>query len=167
MLKINNIFYLTLILITSNNLYSGASAKYCPDFLEVLNKLETDASNGNVNAQKELAKYYEREMIWWLQNAAKNGDKASQYKLIYLNKTSNKGILSNYPTGFKWLKEIADEEEVIEVQNIVGNMYAEGIGVPKNNEKALEYLYKAAESGHEKAHDTIKKILRANKDLSY
>jgi len=43
-------------------------------------------------------------------------------------------------------------------QNNIGVMYEKGLGVPKNNVKALKWYRKAAEQGNEVSKEHIKKL---------
>lgn len=80
--------------------------------------------------------------------------------LLYL---SGKGVEQNEFKAFKFCR-MAAEEGMPEAQFQLGVMYLDGVGVMEEDEiKALEWLWKAADSGHQHANELFDFIL--NRDF--
>lgn len=54
--------------------------------------------------------------------------------------------------------KLAAEQQDPDAQFSLGEMYADGIGVPRNLEKAIDWFTKAAVNGHGDARKSLEKL---------
>ena len=71
---------------------------------------------------------------------ATNGDPEARYRLLMLYREEGPEY---YPLAFKWTVAVANQGEDCGVMLQAAEMYAEGHGVPKNDEKALLWFERA------------------------
>ena len=115
MLKINHIFYLTLILIifNFNSLYSNQiECKKSISPLLSLKGVEKLANSGHMHANFELGRRHY--------------------------------VLKDFEEAAKWFRK-ASNQGLTEAQAILGSMYKERLGVPQSDKMALEWFSKASE----------------------
>ena len=134
-LKINNILYLILILVTFNFNSLHSSEK---DLSKLYNTI------GNMYAQgRGVPQSYEKAFEYFLKAAVK-GDMDAQHNAEVMYQKW-KGVSKSYKRTFKWHKE-ATEEGNIQYRLVI--MYEEkDRGIPTGPEKVLELLRKAALEG--------------------
>ena len=84
----------------------------------------------------------EKEAVVWYKKGANKGNKESMYAmgLIHLNSD----CLQDYKKAMYWFEKAAGEG-VTNAKTCIGEMYENGLGVPKSVEKALEYYRDAAD----------------------
>ena len=84
-----------------------------------------------------------------MQKEAEKGNPIAQGDLgtYYLSR-------KNFPLALKWLQEAA-RHNYIYAQNNLGFMYAQGLGVPVNYQKAFELFMKSAEKGNAMAQSNV------------
>jgi TPR repeat protein len=94
-------------------------------------------------------------------HADRSNPRALYYlSLLYL---SGKGVERDEFKAFKYCK-MAAEEGMAEAQFQLGVMYLDGVGIMDDDEiKALEWLWKAADNGHQHANELFDFIL--NRDF--
>ena len=147
------------------------------DAVKAVELYQKSAAQGHAGAQLNLGTmYYKGSGIprdaakaaeWW-QKPAKQGDADAQTNLGFCY-ANGEGVPKDIIRGVAWLslaavqehdgaKKMRDElEELItpeqkaQVQNLLGTMYAEGLGVPKDAIKAFEWYHKAANQGDAEA----------------
>ena len=138
MLKINNIFYLTLILITFNlnSLYSNVtSLKRCTD---QLNKLPLSQLRFN----------------------ALYGDRDAQVLMGWIFYEGSKDVSQSYVEAVNWWTRAAKRGSV-EARRNLGIIYEEGReGVPKNREEAMHWYNEAIEEGDKYAKDRLELMIK-------
>ncbi len=103
-----------------------------------------------------------------LRKAASNGNSLAQFELgkYYLYGEPNVGIEKNFQTAFDYISKAAGSN-MLEAQYILGTMYDEGIGVPKDGVKAITLYKLAAEHDHVRAQSKLGDIyVRTGKDKS-
>ena len=145
--------------------YIKSSLKY---HFVPLYKLETDAENGDPEAQCMLGfiylfgkeqtelykrfkvdKDYEKAFTWFKSAAEKKGHKDAQY---FLGLMYHLGIWvkQDYSEAVKWYRKAANQKDV-DVQAILGIMYYRGKEVEQDKTEGIRWLRKAAEQGHANA----------------
>ncbi|MBB6461205.1 tetratricopeptide repeat protein [Flammeovirga kamogawensis] len=123
-------------------------------------------TNNNAVAQYELYKYYEapvagtQDMIKAVEFCQRSALQDYTPAMLALSDLYLKGdslIKRNDASAFKWRRQAAfvgsDSAEYL-----LGNMYKQGIGVPKSDEKAVRWYLKAANHGIQSAADTLKTL---------
>lgn len=88
-----------------------------------------------------MANYYT-----YLQNAAKQGLAPAIWELIEYINSKSKGSEASAKLAFKWLKELVARNDGY-AHYVIGNYYADGYGVEKDEKEALRYYMLAAEQG--------------------
>lgn len=118
---------------------------------EAMKYLKEAAENGNVNAKFELGKQYasgndfitanKQEAIHWYEEAANDGSNAAMYNLaiIYVDPGEDSGIEPDYEKALGLLKESYDNGYYYS-SYLLAIAYYNGEGVPKDVEKAKQYL---------------------------
>jgi TPR repeat protein len=96
-----------------------------------------------------LAAQYSRMPVSELQKAARAGQPAAQFYLA-THFQHGKEIAQDLKQAFVWFKAAADQG-ISSAQLNVGRMYADGIGVSKNETLARQYFEKAASHGDNRA----------------
>src|ERR1043165_9947716 len=95
------------------------------------NAIKTKAEKGDAKAQTELGQIYE----------------------------VGQGVKQDYAEAVKWYRKAA-EQDYDEAENLLGDMYAGGLGVPNHSEAELDkeaanWYRKAAEQGNAKAQSNL------------
>ncbi|AZQ62245.1 sel1 repeat family protein [Flammeovirga pectinis] len=121
-------------------------------------------TNNNAIAQYELYKYYEApksetqdmmKAVEFCQRSALQDYTPAMLALSDLYLKGDTLIKKNDSSAFKWRRQAAfvgsDSAEYL-----LGNMYKQGVGVPKSDEKAVRWYLKAANHGIQSAADTLK-----------
>ena len=126
MLKINKVFYLTLLLIISNNVYSDG----------------VNIGSSEKNCLKSLFPY---SNAYDLEVSATNGDMHAQF-VIGLRYYEDLDVLENLKKAFKWFKRAGDQGHPNAQYNL-GVMYENGEGVTKNDTEASKWLKEALIQG--------------------
>ena len=112
------------------------------------------ANNGDVNAQYEIAKKYEKgngvtedinEALKWYLKAASKGYAKAQYKLGGLYHFDDR-VPQNMAKSIKWYEKSASQGNAWAARNL-SSIYLVGVGGNKNSKKAIDILTKAAKSG--------------------
>jgi len=133
------------------------------------------ALRGHPTAQNNLGQLYAKgegvaqnysEAEKWYLIAAEQGHARAQYNLAMLYVNGNQGVDQDYVVAEAWLyfasqagfgeakKEIVllkrqmSTEQITMAANRIGVFYQQGIGVTKNNEKAVSWYEKAARSNY-------------------
>jgi S1-C subfamily serine protease len=84
-------------------------------------------------------------------SAAQNGDAEAQYEIGMIHYRGDYVHWdNNYPEAAKWLREAARQGHP-PAKVILGDMYFDGLGVPKDNNVGAMYYREAAEQGYERA----------------
>jgi len=85
----------------------------------------------------------------WLRSAADLGSATAQKDLgiLYLYGDENLKIEQDFPTAVRWLK-LADNQNEAAAAYYLGLCNENGIEMPEDKQKALEYYYKAAVGGN-------------------
>jgi len=109
------------------------------------------AQKGNAEAQFKVGEMYETgfgvkqdmtEANNWITKAANQGHETAGFKLLYWDMKKN-GVTDANKAEVETLKTKANEGNP-QAQYYMGKMYAEGVGVKKNSDKAIGWLNKAA-----------------------
>jgi len=109
------------------------------------------ANKGNTEAQFKVGEMYEsgfgvkqdrKKAMQWITKAADKGHEAAGFQLLYWNIEKN-GLTKANKTKFDALKQKAANANA-QAQYYYGKMYAHGVGVRKNDDKAIGWLNKAA-----------------------
>ena len=137
-------------------LEQGLDAHRRGDHAEAFAQFQAAADSGVAQAQYRLALMYfngesvpesYRDALRWFERAAEAGHADAQYRVAAMYDASE-GVRSSNPlTAYKWYKRAAEQGQV-EAQFVMGNLYADGVRVPQNYEKAFAWYKKAAQSGH-------------------
>ena len=110
-----------------------------------ITKVETKAKQGDANAQYNLGEFYENgygvekdyeKAAYWFQKSAEQGNVHAQDKL------------ENSAELIRWVYEKLAEQGNANAQYNLGNCYANGVGIEKDNEKAVYWFLKSAEQGN-------------------
>ena len=109
------------------------------------------AKKGNPEAQFKIGEMYETgfgvkkdlaKAQEWINKAAKQGHETARFKLLYWD-IEKHGLTAANKAKFEALKAKADAGNA-DAQYYIGKMYANGIGVKKDADKAMGWLSKAA-----------------------
>lgn len=121
------------------------------------------AEQGNAEAQYKVGEMYEtgkgadKDMTQardWYAKAAKQGHKKAEYKLLYLDISTN-GLTDSSKNQLSTLRTEAVSGNA-DAMYFLGKMFASGVGVPKSLEDAQTWLKKAAFNGVPEAeHEAI------------
>jgi len=123
------------------------------------------ANKGNVEAQFKVGEMYEKgfgvkqnteEGLKWIRKAAEQGHETAGFKLLYYDIRDN-GINDSNRASFDELNKKAKGGNG-QAQYYVGLMYAYGVGVKEDDDKALEWLNNASLVGVTAAEAEINKI---------
>jgi TPR repeat protein len=134
---------------------------------EQIRKLEQAATNGDVAAMMRLYRYFDEgeepeKAMMWLRRAADAGDgtaglhmysrlrgsddpEQNRVAVAYLHRSAERG----YPTA----------------QNVLGKLYRDGAGVPRNEETANDWFLKGARGGNIDAILTVCDKAAAERDI--
>ncbi|KAF1024209.1 MULTISPECIES: tetratricopeptide repeat protein [Acinetobacter] len=97
-----------------------------------------------------MAAQYAHMNVSDLQKAAKAGQPAAQFYLATHFQAGSGGVSKDLKQAFTWFKAAADQG-ISAAQLNVGRMYADGLGVAKNETTARQYFEKAASHGDNRA----------------
>ncbi len=109
------------------------------------------AKKGNAEAQFKVGEMYEtgfgvkqdmKEAKSWIIKANEKGHETAGFKLLYWDVEKN-GVTKANKANVETLKTKAKEGNA-QAQYYVGKMYAHGVGVKRNSNKAISWLNKAA-----------------------
>ena len=109
------------------------------------------AKKGNAEAEYKVGEMYEtgfgvkkdkNEARSWVTKAAHQGHETAKFKLLYWDIEKN-GVTKTNQSEAEALRAKANEGNP-QAQYYVGKMYANGVGVRKNSDKAITWLNKAA-----------------------
>lgn len=109
------------------------------------------AQKGNAEAEFKVGEMYEtgfgvkkdiNEAKTWITKSAHQGNESAKFKLLYWDVEKN-GLTKDNKAEAEALKIKANEGNP-QAQYYVGKMYANGVGVKKNSDKAISWLNKAA-----------------------
>jgi len=165
-------------------LYINGSDDFLPNKSKAIFWLKRSAKNGNSRAQANLSYLYsegievEKDEIkaFELANKSSNqGDDLGRYylALYYYNGI---GISVNIIKAFNLMKKVAysknknddNKTTIANAQNILGNMYMDGKGTPKNWEKAYEWYLISHGNGFSGNEKIIKDLeQKLNKEQIY
>ncbi|MGD8913008.1 MAG: tetratricopeptide repeat protein [Candidatus Thiodiazotropha sp.] len=98
---------------------------------------------------------------------ASHADIANPMAMYYLSALylSGMGVEQNEEMAFEYCKRAA-EEGIIDAQFQLGMMYLNAVGMmQEDNDKALEWLWRAADSGHQQAREMFDFVI--NSDFTY
>ena len=117
------------------------------------------AEQGHATAQNNLGVCYENgrgvaknrlQAMKWYTQAAEQGHATAQCNLGACYYQSE-----FYTEAAKWIRKAAEQGEA-RGEYLLGILYAEGKGVPANENAAIQWLTKAAKKGFKAAQDTLK-----------
>ena len=137
-------------------LAQGLDAHRRGDHAAAFAQFQAAAESGVVEAQYRLALMYfngesvpesYRDALHWFEQAAKAGHADAQFRVAAMYDASEGVRRSNPLTSYKWYKRAAEQGHP-QAQFVMGNLYADGVRVPQNYEKAFAWYKKAAENGH-------------------
>jgi TPR repeat protein len=109
------------------------------------------AKKGNAEAEFKVGEMYETgfgvkedkaEAMKWITKAAGQGHETAGFKLLYWDIEKN-GVNDANKVEYEALKTKANDGDA-QAQYYVGKMYARGVGVKRNSNKAISWLNKAA-----------------------
>lgn len=112
------------------------------------------AKKGNAEAEYKVGEMYEtgfgvkknmKEAQIWINKAAAQGHETARFKLMYWD-IEKKGLKGDNKKKFADLKTKAGDGH-LQAMYYLGKMYAYGVGVRKNYDKALDWLNKATFGG--------------------
>jgi TPR repeat protein len=108
-------------------------------------------------------KQYEQAFSIFTSHADTTNPMAMYYlSVLYL---SGNGVEQNEEMAFEYCKRAA-EEGVVEAQFQLGMMYLNAVGMTHEDEdRALEWLWRAADSGHQQAREMFDFVI--NSDFTY
>lgn len=123
------------------------------------------AKEGDINAQMELAKAYEKgerlkkdyyEAFEWYLTAAKHENAQAQFKVGFYSLIS-RGTLLDYDEAYFWLNK-ASLNGNIESKYYLAKIYSEGKGRARNIEKAIDLLTIASEKNEYKSQSELARL---------
>ncbi len=119
------------------------------EYAVAFDEFRTAAKRGVTEAQYMLGVMYasgqsvpanDGDALRWFTLAAEGGHADAQFRVASMRE-------SNPMVAYKWYKAAAAQGHV-EAQFAIGNLYADGVQVPQNYEKAFEWYKLAAEQGY-------------------
>ncbi len=105
------------------------------------------AHDGNADGQFNVGKMMligqgvkkdPQRALFWMEKAGRQGHKAAIQELATIYFSSLQYVNAKY-----WLERLEEKGDVGAMEKL-SQIYAEGLGIPKNDKKAVEYLLKAA-----------------------
>lgn len=129
--------------------------------------LHEAAEENDANAQYNLGLLYgkgqgvkqnDEEAVKWFRKAA-NKHEASAQTQLGLSYAKGLGVDQDYFEAVKWFRRAAEQNEP-NAQFNLGIMYANGWGVKEDLGEAMKWTRKAADQGHEKAKQTLRKLVK-------
>ena len=125
-----------------------------------LKSLRKQAEAGDAFAQLNLGATYDNglgverdveQALYWYQQAAERGLAEAQFNLAHLLVEQEISSVA----AAEWM-QMAAEQGMPDAQYLLGVIYAEGIGVPMNDEKARLWLQRAIDQGQADAAQFVK-----------
>ena len=129
----------------------GLKAFRAGDYEKVIKLWQPLAENGDTEIQYNLGIMYSQgrgvkkdmqKALHWLQLAANSGDRDAQARLGKIH-----ALEKQYTRAEKWLRQAANQGQASAQYNLAV-LYANGWGVPQDQELALRWYYRAAQQGH-------------------
>jgi uncharacterized protein len=152
-------FFLVCVAVTAGIPFSSIAKDWSK---EPLIKLEQAAKNGDAEAQHTLGRYYEiglfnpstgidfsvdyTKAVFWYKKALKKPNAQYEEELAYIYFDGNKNFKRDLKQSAHWFEESARHGD-INSQYMIGKLYTDGSGVPKNIKKAFEWFKKSAQQG--------------------
>lgn len=139
------------VLVLTALILSLPSTVQADDFFDTQMNL---AKQGNAEAQFKIGEMYEsgigvgqnkREARYWLTRSSNQGYQIAGYKLLYWN-LEIKGLKDDNKARVEDLNNKAKQGNA-QAQFYLGKMYANGVGINKNPDVAIDWLSKAASAG--------------------
>ncbi|MBT8128430.1 MAG: SEL1-like repeat protein [Gammaproteobacteria bacterium] len=130
------------------------------------------AKKGNAEAQFKVGEMYETgrgveknmdEAMKWINKAAAQGNKAAGYNLLYKDLQKN-GVTKGNKAELDELKSAAKGSDGY-AQYYLGKMHANGVGVKKNTNTAIDWLGKASLVGVTAAETEITRVNEASQSV--
>ena len=130
--------------------------------------LRLAAEQGHCEAQFSLGELYLfgqeaeincKEAIFWLKQSAATGNPTHQLRLGYAYFSDG-----DYYEAEKWIRSSAEQGER-DAQVSLGTMYLHGMGVIKDEEKAIKWFKMAAKQGDKRAQFEVRKFNRRKAGL--
>jgi len=125
--------------------------------------LRVAAGSGLVEAQTAVDELNRAQLVRefeTVRTAAKAGDAAAQYALGHYYLAGKAPLAVNPAQALVWLTRAAEQQHV-EAQFDVGNLFKDGVSVPRDVVRAKQWLSKAAAQGHIKAKVALQDIIRS------
>jgi TPR repeat protein len=136
----------------------------CPAVLSNTTDMYLRAEKGDCNAQSYVAHLYATgkgveqdfsQARYWYQRVANHNSADAKIVghanlLLGLMYTTGKGGTRNYSRAMKCF-QVAAKQGYFDAHISIGNLYANGLGVPKDLQQALYWWELAKEEGHPKA----------------
>jgi TPR repeat protein len=122
--------------------------------------LRAQAQQGDAWAQLNLGAAYDNgigvprdvnKAIHWYQKAAEQGVAEAQFNLAHLLVDED----ISTARAAKWMAKAA-EQGMVDAEYLMGVIFAEGIGVARDDAEARRWLQKAIEQGHAEAEQFMK-----------
>ncbi|VAW56512.1 hypothetical protein MNBD_GAMMA07-2216 [hydrothermal vent metagenome] len=153
--------YLMLLTVVSFSTTASITPPLIHDYSSGLFRFQqTLAKKGNSDAQYKLARMYqmglgiaknEKEALIWLNKAAAQGHNKAKHKLLFIE-IKEQGLNEARIKQLDSLQQQAKGKNP-DAQYCLGRMYAEGVGVTKDLDKAIIWFNKAAFNGDNEAED--------------
>lgn len=132
------------------------------------------AEKGNVDGQHQLAlmlwngegvEKNEIEAVQWFRRAAEQGKATSQYWLATAYEFGDGGVTADPAEAAKWYRRAADQGHASSQSNL-GQLYAEGRGVPKDLAEAVRWLKLAVEQKNASGEYALAEMYAEGKGVS-
>ena len=140
-------------------LTSSANADMVFDFQKKMADKDNAEAQFSVGEMYESGRGVKRDValaLEWFNKAAANGHEGASFKLLYLDIEKN-GLTADNKNAFTNLKTKAKSGDA-NAEYTVGLMYQKGVGLKRNDNKALEWYKKAALQGVTTAEQGIEAI---------
>lgn len=152
------------------DIYTGVDYFHEGDYYSAILSLSPYAEDGDDVAQYILGlsyasiaeenaenAEYANDAIYWLTESAKN---ENPYAYLSIGRIFIDGeiIDQDCELGFKCV-DVAANMGLVEAQYILGLLYEDGIGTPRDHEVAIDWLLEADNNGHPDALDALVSIL--------
>jgi TPR repeat protein len=127
--------------------------------------LKTQAADGDVDSELELAVCYEQgrgveqnpnEALAWLRRAADHRHPDAQHKLA-MAYAYGIHVEPDYSQAIHWYQRAAEQGQP-EAQYALGMTYRYGISVPEDEQAAANWYHRAATQGHERAAQELQQL---------
>ena len=157
--------FLLLPAIAQADLISAHRAFESGNYKSAFTQLQPLASDGNVEAQSNLAWLYRNgagtqrddgKALYWYLLAAKQGDAYAQYNYAEMCE-QGLGIAQSFETAAHWYEKAAMQGQV-NAQFSLGEMYLDGAGVEADLVKAYAWIHVVIGSGIEAAEPILEEL---------